>query len=265
MADFLQTIVETKKQEIQAARKNKPEAGVRREAALSGEKRPFEAILSTPGPTGVNIIAEIKRASPSKGPICLDLDPAIYAKMYEQGGAAAISVLTDQHYFKGSIQDLVLARSAVSLPILRKEFIISQYQIYEACAAGADAVLLIVRILEPAQLKDYLQLCKALSLGALVEIHATREIEVAIKAGARIIGINNRDLSSFETNINVASTVAGLLGPAQVPVAASGISSAADVQHLKQAGIFNFLIGESIVRSTDPIKFIKSLSGVEKK
>ena len=264
MATILDTIVETKKQEIDAAKRKTPETKVRELAVASGEKRPFEDILATPGPSGVNIIAEIKRASPSKGSICPDLDPVEYAKMYEQGGAAAISVLTDQPYFKGSLNDLILARGAVSLPVLRKEFIISEYQIYESCAAGADAVLLIVRILAPVQLADYVQLCKALGLGALVEIHAKEEIDIAANANARIIGINNRDLASFKTNINVASNVAGFLGPGQVPVAASGIHSAEDVQQLKQAGIFNFLIGESIVRSDDPVTFIASLSGVEK-
>ena len=144
--------------------------------------------------------------------------------------------------------------------MLRKEFIISEYQIYEACAAMADAVLLIVRILDPLQLAAYIKLCRELGMGALVEIHAKGEIDIARKADARIIGINNRDLSSFKTDINVAAATAGLLGPNQVPVAASGISTPADVQNLRKTGLFNFLIGESIVRSGDPVEFIKSLS-----
>ncbi|MBU4318056.1 MAG: indole-3-glycerol phosphate synthase TrpC [Proteobacteria bacterium] len=259
MTDFLTKIIETKKEEVLAARKRVPEQRLRQEAENTGIKRPFEAVLEKPGPYGANIIAEIKRASPSKGMIKEDLDAEVFSRHYEAGGAAAISVLTDTPYFKGSLEDLVAAKRSSSLPVLRKEFIISTYQIYEAAAAGADAVLLIVRILSPKQLKEYMQLCRELGLGALVEIHDPKEVETAVDCQAKIIGINNRDLSSFHTDLQIAVQTASLLGPGQVPVAASGIHSREDIQTLKKAGIFNFLIGESIVRSNDPEGFLKSL------
>jgi indole-3-glycerol phosphate synthase len=259
MTDFLTKIIETKKEEVKASKNRISEDQMRKAAESSGEKRPFEAVLEKPGPSGANIIAEIKRASPSKGVIKDDLDADVFARYYEAGGAAAISVLTDALYFKGSLDDLRVARKAVSLPVLRKEFILSTYQIYEAAAAGADAVLLIVRILSPEQLKDYLQLCRELGLGALVEIHHPDEIETAMACGAKIIGINNRDLSSFHTDLTIAARTAALLGPGQVPVAASGINSREDIQNLKKTGIFNFLIGESLVRSQNPVVFLRSL------
>jgi len=181
--------------------------------------------LAQPGPSGANIIAEIKRASPSKGVICADLNPVTYATDYERGGAAALSVLTDQTHFKGSTQDLKSARQSTSLPVLRKDFLISSYQIYESAVMGADALLLIVRILDPQQLKDYLDLCKDLHMDALVEIHSEKDIETAILAGAKLIGINNRNLRSFETDIHTSIRMKSLLDPDQVAVAASGIRS----------------------------------------
>jgi indole-3-glycerol phosphate synthase len=259
MTDFLTKIIESKKEEVKTAKARISEAQLRKDAEHSGSRRPFEAVLEKPGPFGANIIAEIKRASPSKGIIKEDLDAVVFARHYEAGGATAISVLTDTPWFKGSLQDLIAARKACSLPVLRKEFILSTYQIYEAAAAGADAVLLIVRILSPEQLKDYLQLCRELGLGALVEIHDPKEIETAVACKAKIIGINNRDLSSFHTDLKIAGRTASLLGPGQIPVAASGINSRQDIQNLKKAGIYNFLIGESIVRSNDPEAFLKSL------
>lgn len=208
---------------------------------------------------GTNIIAEIKRASPSKGVICPDLNPARYASQYEQGGAAALSVLTDTPYFQGSFEDFKAAREAAGLPMIRKDFLISSYQIYESSVLEADAVLLIVRILSAEQLRDYLSLCAELELDALVEVHSEEDIEAASRAGAKLIGINNRNLSSFETNIETAINMVSLLEPGQIPVAESGIRGPEDVQKLRQAGIRNFLIGESLVRASDPRAFLKSL------
>jgi indole-3-glycerol phosphate synthase len=219
--------------------------------------------LESPGPTGVNIIAEIKRASPSKGLIRPDLDPAQFASAYEKGGAAAISVLTDQPGFRGTFDDLVKVRQSVSLPVLRKDFLISSYQLYESLALGADAVLLIVRILAPAQFKDYLSLCGELGLAVLVEVHSAKEIEIATRAGAKLIGINNRNLSSFQTSIETAADLVPLLEDDQVAVAESGIHCREDVCTLIQAGIFNFLIGESLVRSENPEEFLAVLRGAK--
>jgi len=259
--DFLQIIVEDKKQEIAAARHRLPERLLRENARVPQKRRPFFQKLAQPGPSGANIIAEIKRASPSKGVICADLNPVTYATDYERGGAAALSVLTDQTHFKGGTQDLKSARQSTSLPVLRKDFLISSYQIYESAVMGADALLLIVRILDPQQLKDYLDLCKDLHMDALVEIHSEKDIETAILARAKLIGINNRNLRSFETDIHTSIRMKSLLDPDQVAVAASGIRSRKDIEKLNDSGIWNFLIGESLVRADNPGAFLKSLLG----
>jgi indole-3-glycerol phosphate synthase len=257
--DFLQIIVEDKKQEIAAAKHRFPEHVLREKARVPRKKRPFLQKLAQPGPSGANIIAEIKRASPSKGVICPDLNPATYAMEYERGGAAALSVLTDQPHFKGSIHDLENARQSTSLPVLRKDFLISSYQIFESAVMGADAILLIVRILDPEQLKDYLDLCNELHMDALVEIHSEKDIEKATRAGAKLIGINNRNLRSFETDIHTSIRMKSLLETDQIAVAASGIRSRKDIEKLSDSGIWNFLIGESLVRAHDPGAFLKSL------
>ena len=257
--DILSKIVEHKKEEISTSKKRLPENRLREKAFVPRTRRSFLDALEHPGPTGVNIIAEIKRASPSKGPIRPDLNPGILAREYEKGGAAAISVLTDERYFQGSVEDLMKAREATRIPVLREDFLISSYQIYEASAMGADAVLLITRILSGDQLKDYLSLAGELEMDALVEIHSEKDLEVAGLAGARIIGINNRDLKSFDTNIETAIRMASILEPHQIPVAASGIKKRDDIEKTLKSGIWNFLIGESLVRASDPKAHLESL------
>ncbi len=260
--DILQIIVEHKKEEVQEAKKRRPEHSLLKDIDHNrpgrSESRFFKQ-LSKPGKWGVNIIAEIKRASPSRGIIRGNLDPAEYAREYEKGGASAISVLTDEHYFRGSTEDLKRVKETVSLPVLRKDFIISSYQIYESVCIGADAVLLIKKILGTDQLKDYLCLCDELKLDALVEVHSGEEIEAVQKAGARLVGINNRNLNSFETNVETSIRLAGLLEPGQVCVAESGIKSRGDIENLRQSGIHNVLIGESIVRAPNTREFIQTL------
>ncbi|MFC1886306.1 indole-3-glycerol phosphate synthase TrpC [Thermodesulfobacteriota bacterium] len=258
-AEFLSKIIEHKNKEVAEAKKIRPERLLRESAIVSGKKRSFFQRLSQPGPLGANIIAEIKRASPSKGLLCPDLDPALYASNYEKGGAAALSVLTDVKYFKGSEADLQAAKNAATLPVLRKDFLISAYQLYESAAMGADAILLIVRILSGRQLKDYLDLSKELNLDALVEIHSETDLEKASLSGAKLIGINNRNLSSFETSIDTAIRMAPLLDSDQIAVAASGIRTREDINQNKEAGIWNFLIGESLVKADDPGLLIKQL------
>jgi len=259
--DFLTKIVEHKKEEVAAAKNRLPETRLREQVDVKQTRRPFINKLIKPGPFGVNIIAEIKRASPSKGVICRDLDPAVYALKYEQGKAAALSVLTDQPFFQGSINDLKTAREVTALPVLRKDFLISSYQIYESRVIGADAVLLIVRILSRQQLRDYLHLCDEINIDALVEIHSEKDIETAVWAGAELIGINNRNLSTFKTDIKTAARMASLLEPCQTAVAASGIKTRDDIERLQDSGIWNFLIGESIVRAKNPTSFLNSLIG----
>ena len=259
--DFLQIIVEDKKQEVAAAKQLLPERLLREKALVPQKRRPFLQKLAQPGRSGTNIIAEIKRASPSKGVICPDLNPVTYAVEYERGGAATLSVLTDRPHFKGSINDLKRARESTTLPVLRKDFLISSYQIYESAVMGADALLLIARILDTKQLKDYLDICNELQMDALVEIHSEKDIEKATRAGAGLIGINNRNLRSFETDIHTSIRMKSLLEPDQVAVAASGIRSRKDIEKMKYSGIWNFLIGESLVRADNPRTFLKSLLG----
>ena len=257
--DILNQIVTHKKQEIKAARQLRPEASLRAELPPIETRRSFCDRLTTFNPQGINIIAEIKRASPSKGLIRPNLDPSVYAREYESGGAAALSVLTDPYFFKGSVDDLKAARRAVSLPVLRKDFIISAYQIFETALIGADALLLIAAILSQQQLQDYLALCKELGLDALVEIHDEDEHQKVAQAGANLIGINNRNLKTFHTDIHTSISMASRLSKHQVGVAESGIRTPADIDAVRRAGICNFLIGESLVRADSPRLFLRSL------
>jgi indole-3-glycerol phosphate synthase len=260
--DFLKIIVEHKKKELEFLKGKRPENLLALESQIKREIRPFYETLKKPGkikPGKINIIAEIKRASPSKGNICLNLDPGKMAKDYEKGGASAISVLTDETFFKGSVDDFSLVRKATHLPMLRKDFIISSYQVYESFILGADAILLIAKILSQELLQDLLTLTHELRMSALVEINSEKDFEKAADAGARLIGINNRNLNSFDTNISTATRLISLFNNDQIAVAASGISSKKDININCNAGIFNFLIGESLVRADNTVKFLKSL------
>ena len=259
--DFLKIIVEDKKEEVAKAKKRLPEKQLQELALLPRNRRPFLKRLESPGPSGVNIIAEIKRASPSKGILSPHLNSVTYAKAYEHGGAAALSVLTDQPHFMGSHEDLKDARKATKLPVLRKDFLISSYQLFESSVMGADAVLLIVRILSNAQLKSYLNICGELQMDALVEINSEKDLKAASLAKAGLIGINNRNLSSFETDIQTTTRLKSLLEPHQVAVAASGIHNRKDIEKIQESGVWNFLIGESLVKAENPIAFLKSLRG----
>ncbi len=261
--DFLSQIIEYK-QHLNAKQKHyRSESSLRNDAEQCLDHRPFIKPMENVEADTIHIIAEIKRASPSKGLIQPNLIAADTAEAYERGGASAISVLTEDHWFKGSIKDLTDAREASTLPILRKDFTISTYQIYESALIGADAILLIVRILSKNQIKDYLDLCAELNIDALVEIHTQDDIGKMKDSGARLIGINNRNLKSFDTDIGTAIELVAGLEPGQIPVAASGIATKEDIIQTKQANIRHFLIGESIVRSDDPAEFIKLLKTEE--
>ncbi len=257
--DILKKIAAAKKEEVAEARKRVPEAALRQQAEARDGQRPFIERLRQAHVDGIGIIAEIKRASPSRGDIRADLDAADYARRYEQGGATAISVLTDSRFFKGSLADLVEARKNSTLPVLRKDFLIDPYQFYEAAAAGADAVLLIVRMLSGDRLSDFLSLCRELRLDPLVEVHDDADLEKATRSGAELIGINNRDLRTFRTDIAVATRLVSRFNDRQIPVAASGISMPDDIRATRKAGINNFLIGESLVRADDTVAFLRQL------
>ncbi len=211
--------------------------------------------------TGISLIAEIKRASPSKGVLFEDMDPVELAGLYEQTGARAISVLTDEEFFKGSLHDLTSVRQDVSVPCLRKDFIIDEYQLYEARVAQADAVLLIARILSDAQLKDYLDTARGLSMHALVETHDEKEIERSLKAGAHIIGINNRDLATFNVDIKTTLELKKHVPGGYALVSESGIHNRDDVRMLEDGGVDAVLVGEALVTSKNIGGKIRELLG----
>jgi indole-3-glycerol phosphate synthase len=201
---------------------------------------------------GIAIIAEVKKASPSRGVIRPDFDPVAIAQSYEDAGAAGVSVLTEERYFQGHIDYVAQVRRAVQLPVLRKDFLIDPYQVVEARACGADAVLLIVAILGNRQLVEMLSAANEHGLDTLVEVHDESELERAVAVGAEVIGINNRDLRSFVTTLETAERLRPLVPDGAIPVAESGISAPADIARLRRAGFRAFLIGECLMRASDP-------------
>ncbi len=259
MSDVLTRILAHKRAEVDLARSKCPEAELKRKAFKDRERRPFLEALSRPGPHGANIIAEIKRGSPSRGLMRPDLDAGLQASLYEKGGASAISVLTDASFFHGGVEDLKAARGAARLPVLRKDFILTPYQIYETAVMGADAVLLIVRALSRGMLEELLGLCREVNLDPLVEVHSEDELDTALAAGAALIGINNRDLATFKTDIRTSMELVRLMTKDCVAVSESGIQGREQVEMLLEAGIFNFLIGESLVKAESPEAHLKHL------
>jgi indole-3-glycerol phosphate synthase len=222
--------------------------------------RDFAAALKRPG---IGLIAEIKRHSPSKGKLMDCEDPLPLGRLYEETGARAISVLTDSEFFRGTLDDLERVRAGVSLPCLRKDFVIDEYQIHEARAHGADAILLIARILSDAQLRDYLKLGAEWGMGVLTETHSAGEIERAVSAGAEIIGINNRDLDTFNTDLNTTLELRKLIPEGCTVVSESGIRAREDVVKLERVGVDAILVGEALVTSGDICKKIHELLGYE--
>ena len=227
-------------------------------ALRQGPARDFAAALKAPG---LSVIAEIKRASPSRGPIDPDLNPPALAAEYQRGGAACISVLTEPRHFLGSLDDLLQVREAVRVPVLRKDFILDPVQIWEARAVGADAVLLIVAALDDQTLVDLLAETHLAGMEALVEVHNEDEVDRAGAAGARVIGVNNRDLASFEVDLGTAERLAARIDGEAVTVAESGIWSPADARRMQAAGYDAVLVGESLVRAADPVALLTGLRG----
>jgi len=212
--------------------------------------RPFAAALARPG--RVNVIAEHKRRSPSRGAIREDLAPADVARSYETKGAAALSVLTDGPFFGGRIEHLVEARAACSLPVLRKDFVVDPWQVWEARAVGADAVLLIVAALRDEELRKLLSVAGEAGLDALVEVHDQRELDRALAAGSRVVGVNSRDLRTLAVSLETALALAPEVPDGVVAVAESGIRSGADIRRLRDAGFDAFLVGEHLMAAPDP-------------
>jgi indole-3-glycerol phosphate synthase len=250
-------IVEVKVREVMAARKALPPESI--ESALVNAERVRslkKAILSGPSPA---VISEIKKASPSAGLISRDFDPVRIAREYHRAGAAALSVITEVHHFHGSLEILAMLRWQTDLPLLRKDFVIDGYQILEARRAGADAVLLIAALLDPAALKTLRLEAERLGMDALVEVHNEQELQKALDAGSGLIGVNNRDLRTFEVSLDVSLNLARLL-PSGVPaVSESGIRTAEDVRMLSEAGYRGFLVGEQLMRASSPGAALRQL------
>lgn len=256
---ILDEIVETKRREVAARKAARPLPDLAKMIAACPPARDFKAALDADA--GCAIIAEVKRRSPSRGLLRADFDPVRIAREYESHGAAAISVLTDETFFGGSDADLSAVGSAVALPLLRKEFIIDPYQVYETRAIGADALLLIAAILTEGQLREYRELAASLGLAALVEVHNRGELEKSLAAGAEIVGINNRDLKTFVTDIRTSMELASLIPKDRIAVSESGIRTRQEIETLLKAGIRAFLIGEALIAAPEIGPKLKELRG----
>ena len=253
MSDILATILARKHEEVRQRSQIRALDRVRARAASQPPARGFvDAIRRKHAAGEAAVIAEVKKASPSKGLIRKDFDPAAIARSYEAGGAACLSVLTDVDFFQGSNRYLGEAREACSLPVLRKDFIVDPYQVYEARMIGADCILLIVAALEDGPLVEMANLAHELGMDVLVEVHDIDELERALQADCELIGVNNRDLRSFEVSLDTSLDLKGAVPPDRTMVTESGIASRDDVARLRGAGIHTFLIGESFMREPDP-------------
>jgi indole-3-glycerol phosphate synthase len=254
--DILARIVTHKKAELEQAKLTLPELEKR---ALTGtaDRRDFAAALRSRTPA---IIGEIKKASPSKGVLTPDFQPAVIAKDYEAGGAAALSVLTDKEFFQGGLDDLQAARSAVQLPALRKDFTISEYHVIEAAAHGADAILLIAAILTASQMRNFRELASQFGMASLVEVHDDWELDTALESGPAIIGVNNRDLHTFKVSLDTSLRLAARIPEDVIRVSESGIDNRNQIDELRGAGFHAFLVGEHLMRSGSPRQALSVLT-----
>jgi indole-3-glycerol phosphate synthase len=251
---ILDRILAVKRAEVAAAKRAAPDVETRSRAALA--PRDFVGALRAKKPA---VIAEIKRASPSKGLLRADFDPAAIARSYERAGAACMSVLTDREFFQGSPEDLIKARAACALPALRKDFLIDPYQVFEARAFGADCVLLIAACLDDAQMRSLEKLAHSLGMAVLVEVHDAAELERALALDTPLIGINNRNLRTFETRLETTLDLLPRLPAGRLVVTESGILSAEDVRRMRGHGVDTFLVGEAFMRAGDPGKALENL------
>jgi len=252
--DILARIVAHKRETLAAARSHA--ADLEKRAADRRQFRDFKSALTGSKPA---ILAEIKHASPSKGVLTGSFDPASIAKTYASGGAAALSVLTDGEFFRGCLRDLELAREAVEAPVLRKDFTIDEFHIVEAAAHGADAILLIAALLDEATMRRFREMAAGLGMAALVEVHNRDEAAAAVASGAEIIGVNNRNLHTFQVTLETSFCLADKIPSAVVRVSESGIHSSADVRKLAAAGFNAFLVGEHLMKSPDPAAALREL------
>ena len=262
MTDILEKILAVKREEIAAAKRSRPLAMVRAEAERAGKPRDFTAALRTKIAAGFPaVIAEVKKASPSKGVLRSDFDPVAIAKSYARHGAACLSVLTDAQFFMGSPEYLLQARAAVGLPVLRKDFLIEPYQVYEARAMGADCILLIVAALDDARMRDLEQAASEVGMSTLVEIHDGGELERALRLKTPLLGINNRNLRTFETRLETTLSLLERVPSERLVITESGIVASADVKRMRDAGVDAFLVGEAFMRAPDPGAELAKLFG----
>ncbi len=262
MADVLQNILAAKKLEIAAARKAVPPPLIERQAAAAPASRDFVGALRARLDAGrPAVIAEVKRASPSKGMLREQFDPAAIAASYEAGGAACLSVLTDREFFKGDAMHLRAAKAACSLPVLRKDFMLEPYQVFESRALGADCILLIAAVLEPAQMRALEEVAASLGMAVLVEVHARAELEAALALRTPLIGINNRDLRSFETRLETTLELRAAVPAGRIVITESGILGRPDVARMRAGGVGAFLVGEAFMRAPDPGAALSALFG----
>ena len=253
MPDILEKIIAVKREEIAASLQLKPLAAVRFDAESRVLTRDFTGAIRKKIAAGQPaVIAEIKKASPSKGVLRADFIPADIAQSYAESGAACLSVLTDTPFFQGSADYLKQARASCALPVLRKDFMVDAYQVYESRVMGADCVLLIAACLDDAQMKDLEALAMSLDMAVLVEVHDAIELERALKLKTPLIGINNRNLKTFEVTLDTTLSLMGQVPEDRILVTESGISTAADVQRMREAKINAFLVGEAFMRADDP-------------
>jgi indole-3-glycerol phosphate synthase len=251
--DILGRIVVRKQEELAASKVSRAELEAR---AKTQVRRDFAGALRSGKPA---IIAEIKKASPSKGVLSPDFDPPKTARQYEAGGASALSVLTDRDFFQGSLADLEAARAAVKRPVIRKDFTIDEYHVVEAAAHGADAILLIAAILDEAQMRGFRELAASYGIASLVEVHNEAELDVALKTGAQIVGVNNRNLHTFDVRLETSHRLAERIPNSVIKVSESGIRDANDIRALMDAGYDAFLVGEHLMKSADPAAALRSM------
>ena len=256
MAEFLATIVGHVKEQVEQRRRQVPLSVLRDRPLYHVPARGFARSLAG---NGRRIITEVKRASPSKGLLREDFDPLVIAADYASHGASAISVVTEERFFQGRLSHLEQIKSVVHVPLLRKDFILDPYQLTEAKSYGADAVLLIAALLDPASLRELRDQANALSLDTLVEVHAEEELDSALKAGMQLIGINNRDLKTFEVSLATTERLAPLIPSGTLAVCESGIDSLEQIRRVEELGIHIFLIGESLMRAPQPGAKLKEL------
>lgn len=259
--DILTRIINVKRQRIEVAKGSVSLDRLRDAAQNARRTRKPHRLLSALRSDALNIIAEFKRRSPSKGVIRPDADLPQIVSSYQSDGAAAISVLTEEDHFSGSLDDLREAKTAAQIPVLRKDFIFDEYQVYESAAAGADALLLIVAALDDETLARLLRLTEELGLDALVEVHTSAELKRAAAARAKLIGVNNRDLRTFEVSIDTSLTLANEAPAESLLVSESGLNNHADLQRLHAAGYRGFLIGETLMRANNPGQMLRDLRG----